>query len=361
MVILSPAEAEALATTALVACGTSPDNAESTARALVAADVDGQSGHGLSRLPGYAAQVKAGKIDGKAVPSLLRTRAGTLQVDAQSGFAYPALDLAIDALPGLALETGLAAAGICSSHHIGQAGRTVERLALSGLVALVVSNTPAAMALPGGTRPMMGTNPLAFAAPLSGRAPLVIDLALSLVARAKVVAAQKAGKSIPADWATDAAGNPTTDPTAALAGALSPIGGAKGAALGLMVEILCGALAGGRFGWQASSFLDDRGGSPGVGQVILVFDPNAFGAVGPPQATGISGALPASETFNTSRRSGFSARMDALLAAFASDPAVRIPGDRRLASRERTRLHGISIPPELHAQISTLMEGGASK
>jgi (2R)-3-sulfolactate dehydrogenase (NADP+) len=332
---LSPADAEALATRALTACGVSLNNATSTAQALVAADVDGQSGHGLSRLPGYAAQVKACKIDGKALPALSRPRAGLLQVDAKGGFAYPALDLAIDALPGLAVEAGVAAAGIHSSHHIGQAGRTVERLAKAGLVALVVSNTPAAMALPGGTKPMMGTNPLAFAAPINQRAPLVIDLALSLVARAKIVAAQKAGKSIPADWATDASGKPTTDPTAALAGALAPIGGAKGAALALMIEILCGALAGGRYGWQASSFLDDRGGPPGVGQVLVVFDPKAFG--GP----------------------GFATRMEGLLAAFKADVSVRLPGERRLANREKARLNGISLPPELHAQIDQLANGGA--
>ena len=330
MLTLSPADAAALATRALVACGTSQDNATSTARALVAADADGQGGHGLSRLPAYAAQVKVGKIDGKAVPSFSRTRAASIQVDAKGGFAYPALDLAIDALPALALEAGVAAAGISSSHHIGQAGRTVERLADTGLVALVVSNTPSAMAFAGGTKPMMGTNPLAFAAPIPGRAPLVIDLALSQVARAKIVAAQKAGKPIPADWATDAAGKPTTDPAAGLAGALSPIGGPKGAALALMVEILCGALAGGRYGWNASSFLDDRGGSPAVGQMLLVFDTNAFGG------------------------GGFSARMQELVSAIESDPGVRIPGDRRLAARERARTQGISLSPELHAQIETL-------
>ena len=334
MLTLSPADAEALATRALVACGTSQDNATSTARALVAADIDGQGGHGLSRLPAYAAQVKAGKIDGRAVPSFSRTRAGSIHVDAKGGFAYPALDLAIDALPGLALEAGVAAAGISSSHHIGQAGRTVERLANLGLVALVVSNTPSAMAFSGGTKPMMGTNPLAFAAPIPGRTPLVIDLALSLVARAKIVAAQKAGKSIPADWAMDASGNPTTDPTAGLAGALAPIGGPKGAALALMVEILCGALAGGRYGWEASSFLDDRGGSPAVGQMLLVFDTNAFGG------------------------GGFSFRMRELVTTIESDPGVRIPGDRRLAARERARAAGIPISPELHAQIDTLATKG---
>ena len=331
MLTLTPADAAALATRALTACGTSLSNAESTARALVAADIDGQSGHGLSRLPGYAAQVKAGKIDGHAVPQLARTRTGTVQIDAKGGFAYPALDLAIDTLPAVALESGVGAAGIASSHHIGQAGRTVERLATAGLVGLMVSNTPSAMALPGGTRSMMGTNPLAFAAPLPGRPPLVIDLALSVVARAKIVAAQKAGESIPADWATDSEGKPTTDPTAALAGSLSPIGGSKGAALALVIEILCGALAGGHYGWEASSFLDDRGGSPAVGQVLVVFDPDAFGG----------GA-------------GFAARMEALIAAFAADPAVRLPGDRRLAARARARLQGISIPTELHAQLDKL-------
>lgn len=335
MLTLSPADAEALAARALQESGTSLPNATSTARALVAADIDGQSGHGLSRLPAYAAQVRVGKIDGKAIPALSRTRVGSILVDAKGGFAYPALDLAIDALPGLAVEAGIAAAGVHSSHHIGQAGRTVERLANAGLVALVISNTPSAMALPGGTRPMIGTNPLAFAAPLNGRAPLVIDLALSLVARAKIVAAQKAGKPIPAEWATDAAGKPTTDPSAALGGALTPIGGPKGAALALMIEILCGALAGGRYGWEASSFLDDRGGPPGVGQVLVALDPNAFG--GP----------------------GFATRMESLLAAFKSDVGVRLPGDRRLASRERVSRQGLAIAPELHAQIDQLATGGA--
>jgi len=116
---------------------------------------------------------------------------------------------------------------------------------------------------------------------------------------------------------------------------LAPIGGTKGAALALMIEILCGALAGGRYGWEASSFLDDRGGPPGVGQVLVAFDPEALGG------------------------SGFATRMEGLLAAFQSDVGVRLPGDRRLASREKTRVGGIAIAPELHAQIDQLAGGGA--
>src|ERR1700759_3259084 len=143
------------------------------------------------------------------------------------------------------------------------------------------------------------------ASPRPGRPPLVIDLSLTLVARAKIVAAQKAGKSIPAAWATDADGAPTTDPNAALAGALLPAGGAKGAALALMVEVLCGALAGGQFGWEASSFLDNRGAPPSIGQVLIAFDPAAFS--GP----------------------DFLQRMAGVLTATAGEPGVRLPGDRR--------------------------------
>jgi (2R)-3-sulfolactate dehydrogenase (NADP+) len=336
MVTLSQADAEQLVIRALTACGTSAANAGSTAAALVAAEIDGQAGHGLSRVPSYAAQVMTGKVDGRAIPSLTRTRPATVQIDARGGFAYPALDLAIDALPALAREAGVASAGIFRSHHIGQAGRTVERLADTGILALLVSNTPQAMAFPGGARPMMGTNPLAFAVPLEGRAPLVIDLALSLVARSKIVAAQKAGENIPHEWATDASGWPTSDPAAALAGALTPAGGTKGAALALMVEILCGALAGGRYGWEASSFLDNRGPPPGVGQVLVAFDPAAF--CGP----------------------GFAQRMTDLLAAVAGEPGVRLPGERRLANRKLASLHGIAIAADLHTQISKIASSGAS-
>lgn len=330
MITLNTGDAEALAVRALVAAGTSAANAASTARALVAADMDGQSGHGLSRVPAYAAQVKAGKIAGHAVPTAARTRAASVRIDAHGGFAYPALDLAITELKSMAAAAGVAAATIHGSHHIGQAGRSVERLADGGFVALIVSNTPRAMAFHGGARPMMGTNPLAFAAPVAGREPIVIDLSLSLVARSKVVAAKQAGRKIPLDWATDAGGAPTDDPAAALAGALQPAGGAKGAALALMVEILCGALAGGRFGWEASSFLDDRGDPPGVGQVLIAFDVTAF-----------AGA-------------GYTERVAALLAAVAAEPGVRVPGDRRLAQRRRALSAGLAMTPELHAEISRI-------
>ena len=329
-VSLPPGAVTDLVTRALVASGASRPNAVSTATALVAAQVDGQAGHGLSRVASYAAQLRTGKIDGYAAPVSTRTRAASVRIDARGGFAYPALDLAIDSLNSLTRETGVAVAGIFASHHIGQAGRTVERLADRGFVALVVSNTPRAMAFHGGVHPKLGTNPIAFAAPLPGRAPLVIDLALSLAARARILAAQKTGQPIPTEWAIDASGKPTSDATAALAGALLPAGGAKGSALALMLEILCGALAGGHFAWEASSFLDDRGPSPGVGQMLIAFDVGAF-----------SGA-------------GFAARMTDLMSEVALEPAVRLPGDRRLANRTRVLTHGLTLDAATYAQLTQL-------
>jgi (2R)-3-sulfolactate dehydrogenase (NADP+) len=331
---LDRTEAEVLVIDILTRHDVAQEAARSVACALTAAEADGQEGHGLSRVPAYAAQAKIGKIKGHAVPVMRQTAPSVLSIDAGEGFAYPAIDKALERLPALARAQGIAVAGISASHHAGQAGRHAERLAEVGLVGLVVANTPAAMAFPGGKRAFLGTNPLAFAAPLPDRAPLVIDLALSLVARSKIVAAQRKGASIPPEWASDADGHPTTDPAQALAGALSPIGGAKGAALALMVEILCGALAGGHFGWQASSFLDDKGGPPRTGQTLLALDPAAF--AGP----------------------DFLPRMGALAADIAAEGG-RLPGDRRLERRREAAAVGLSLPSALFDTLQRLKDAAA--
>ena len=181
------------------------------------------------------------------------------------------------------------------------------------------------------------TNPLAFASPLPDHdAPLVIDLALSVAARGKIVAAQKAGKSIPEGWAVDAEGQPTTDPNAALAGTLSPIGGAKGGALALMVEILGAALTAGAFGWEASSFFDAEGSPPDMGHLFIAIDP------GP-----------------TSGQS-FGERMRVLLSSMAAEPDVRLPGTRRLAARAKAQQEGIQISIALHKEINALFNQSRS-
>jgi (2R)-3-sulfolactate dehydrogenase (NADP+) len=327
-VTLSLTDAEALATRALIACRTSDANARLTARALVSAEADGQLGHGLVRVPSYAEQAQVGKIDGFATPRVSGNGAAR-RIDAGTGFAYPAIELALETLTPLAREMGIASAGIYASHHCGQAGRHVERLADQGLIAFAYANTPSAMAFHGGRRSRLGTDPLAFAAPIPGRAPLVIDMALSVVARSRIVAAKAKGEPIPEGWAVDEDGQPATEADRALTGTLLPIGGAKGSALALIVEILCGALAGANFGWEASSFMDAKGGPPRLGQFLIALDPGHF-----------AGA-------------GFAARMMELAAAIAEDGA-RLPGDRRLAARARAACEGLVIADDLHTQIQAL-------
>lgn len=327
-VTLPLADWERLAARALINNRTSEANARLTAEALVAAEVDGQSGHGLTRVPSYSEQARVGKVDGFAVPRIVGTGASR-RVDAGTGFAYPAVEMALEILVPLAHELGVAGAGIFSSHHCGQAGRHVERLAETGLVAFLFANTPSAMAFHGGARARMGTNPLAFAAPIPGRAPLVIDMALSVVARGKIISAKAKGEPIPDHWAVDAEGQPTTDPGKALAGTLLPIGGAKGSALALIVEIMCGALAGSEFGWEASAFLDAKGSPPELGQFLVAFDPGHFAG------------------------DSFLPRMAELAAVVAGDGA-RLPGDRRLALRERAARNGLAIADALYTEIKAL-------
>ena len=315
-------------TRAFVAARTSPENAASVARALVQAEVDGQKGHGLSRIESYAAQSRSGKVDGFAVPSMNRERSGALRVDAAHGFAYPAFDLAIDELPGAASANGIAAAAIGRSHHCGAIGRHVERLAEAGLVAIAFTNTPDAMAPWGGRKRLYGTNPIAFAAPVRDAPPVVIDLALSQVARGKILRASQTGEPIPEGWATDAEGRPTTDAKAALAGTLMPIGGAKGAALALMVEVMAVTLAGANFAFEAASFFDGDGPPPGVGQFLIAIDPDGFAG-----------------------RDHLLDRMAMLAGLIEDEPDTRVPGSRRLALREAAARDGVAVEQSLLSQL----------
>jgi (2R)-3-sulfolactate dehydrogenase (NADP+) len=328
MPTLTLGQTESLVADALTRCRTSRDNAICVARSLVAAEADGLKGHGLSRVPSYAAQAKIGKVDGLAVPAIERPRPGAAMIDARNGFAYPALDAAVALLPGMARAAGIAGAAIRRSHHCGAAGHPVERLAEQGLVAVMFANTPAAIAPWGGSIPVFGTNPIAFACPLPGRPPMVVDLALSKVARGNILAAKQKRERIPQGWALDDAGQPTTDPDAALAGTMLPVGDAKGTALALMVELLAAGLTGANFAAEASSFLDAEGPPPGTGQLIIAVDPAAFG--------------------------GSVERFGVLIASIESQPGARLPGTRRLAARRKAAREGLAVSDALWREIEAL-------
>jgi (2R)-3-sulfolactate dehydrogenase (NADP+) len=160
---------------------------------------------------------------------------------------------------------------------------------------------------------------------------LVIDLSLSKVARGKVMAADKAGDSIPEGWALDRNGQATTDPKAALAGSMVPLGDAKGAALSLMVEILSASLIGANHSFEATSFFDAEGAPPGVGQMIIAIDPKKFGG------------------------QAFETRLSALCSAILEQSGTRLPGASRGQKRQDARQNGVNIPSHLRKEVEDLI------
>jgi len=328
---ISEKEAWDLAFNALVNNQTSEDNAREVADALMSAEFDGQSGHGLSRIPSYVEQLTSGKVNGNEAPSILSSNGAVIRVDANNGFAYPAISLALKEITVTCKKFGIAAASISRSHHFGQAGRHVEILAENGLIGLMFGNTPKAIPPWGGTKALFGTNPIAFSTPRDNEPPLVIDMSLSKVARGKVMVANQQNEKIPEDWAIDSEGKPTTDPKKALAGAMLPIGDAKGSALAMMVEILAAGLTGSNFGFEASSFLNAEGDSPGVGQLIIAIDPNFFSG------------------------DRFSERTETIIESILEQPSTRLPGNKRLEKRKLLESsRSITISKELFEQISQL-------
>ncbi|MFO1395668.1 MAG: Ldh family oxidoreductase [Burkholderiales bacterium] len=321
----------ALVADALTRAGASPAMAAATARALVLAEAQAMPSHGLSRVAQYAAQLRNGRVVGSAVPAVVKRRGGALVVDAGEGLAFPACDLAVAEAVAAAPAHGVVFAGVIRSHHAGVMVDHLRPVAAAGLVGLAFANSPAAMPAAGGRHPVFGTNPIAAVFPRRSGDPLLVDLSLSEVARGKVMVAARDGKPIPAGWALDADGNPTTDAQAALAGSMLPIGAVsspKGAMLALVVELLVTAVIGANFGFEASTFFVDEGNRPGIGQAFIVIDPDALAG-----------------------RDRYLARLEVLVAEMATDAGVRLPGARREALRRAAERDGVDVADAMLASL----------
>jgi (2R)-3-sulfolactate dehydrogenase (NADP+) len=314
---------------ALTRAGATEAMAQSTAAALVLAEAQGLGSHGLSRVLQYATHLRNGRVNRGAVPRVARHKGGALLIDADEGLAFPACTLAIEQAIAAARTHGVAFAGVANSHHCGVVVDHLRAVAAAGMVGLGFANSPSAMPAAGGKHPIFGTNPVAAVFPRRQGDPLMVDLSLSEVARGKVMVAAKNGQAIPEGWALDAAGQPTTDAKAALAGSMLPIGAVsspKGAMLALVVELLVTALIGSQFGFEASSFFVDEGNRPHLGQAFIVVDP---------------GALAGSDSYLD--------RVEVLIAEMLTDEGVRLPGARREALRRRPAADGIEVADSLLA------------
>src|ERR1044071_8646871 len=320
-----------LGRTALERAGAHSAMAQAAARHLVQAEAQGLPTHGMSRVPFYCSMLRNGRADGSAHPAMVSDRAAACLIDNRDGLPYVSVEWAIGELIQRARRNGIAFAGIRNSSHVGVLGIHLLSVAEAGLVGFAFTNSPAAIPAWGGKKPLFGTDPVAAAFPRRNADPIVIDLALTTVVRGRIMMAMRKGERIPEGWALDRHGKPTTDPKEAIEhGSLFPIGGAKGAMLALMFELICASLTGAAIGPEADSFFAEQGNKPRIGQAFIAIDPSALAGM-----------------------DRYFERVEAVVTRMLADPEVRLPGARRFAS-EKKSMDGIDVPDELIGQIEKL-------
>jgi delta1-piperideine-2-carboxylate reductase len=304
-----------------VKAGLSADQARAVARVIAAGERDGAKAHGVYRIEGCLDTIRAGKVSTTAVPTVQDDGSPVLRVSAGGGFAQLALELGLPILAERARRFGLAALIVNNAAHFSALWYEAEVLAAEGLAALAMCPSYSTVAPSGGKQPLLGTNPIAFAWPRIDRPPYVFDFATSVAARGEIELHRRAGTPIPEGWAVDADGRPTTDPEAALAGAMLPFGGHKGSALSTMIELMAAALIGDKTSREALDGIGVTSLVPTHGELILAFDPARFSA---------------------GRESDPFEHAETLFEAILGQGA-RLPSERRFAARERARTHGITL------------------
>jgi LDH2 family malate/lactate/ureidoglycolate dehydrogenase len=287
-------------------------------------------------VPVYAERLRTGVLNPRPRPRVVRRDGAVALVDGDSGPGQVAAVMATDLSIQLAREHGVGIASVRRSGHYGAAGYYAIRAAQAGLVGISMTNTEPLVIPYGGAGAALGTNPIAFAAPTPDGV-FDLDMATSQVAMNKIFNARSEGRAIPEGWGVDERGEPTTDPDAAVFGV--PLGGYKGYGLALMVEVLCGVLAGAGVRGGVGNLYSGGQERQNSGHFHLALDPER--TVGRDAFAGVLGGL-LDELRAIPPAPGF----DEVLVA--GDPE-----DRARAQRERT---GVPIEPALWARLCELSE-----
>jgi (2R)-3-sulfolactate dehydrogenase (NADP+) len=306
---------------ALVAHGAESWIAEEVADAVARAEAFGNVICGLYYLESYCLQLASGRVSGTVEPEVSRVKPGAVRVDAKFGFAQPAfargLPVAIEAVG----ENGIAMLGIANAHTCTSLGYFTEQISAAGLIGIGFTNASPVVAPPGGNKAVIGTNPISMSVP--GDQPIHFDFSTSAVALGKITMAKAAGEAIPLGWAVDETGAPTTDPEAALRGALVSAGGYKGWGFGLMAEVLAAALTGSVNSLDVGGLKLADGAPHGLGQTYLLIEPGVWGAQ-------------------------FGARIARVFEAVEAQEGARIPGSDRVA------MEAVEVPDALWSLVMGL-------
>ncbi len=226
---------------------------------LIAADLRGVKSHGIVRLPAYVQRVETGVMNPGAAMSCSQGDGATALLDAANGFGQVAGQRAMRHAIEKARTHGAGVVAVRNSNHFGIASFYAMKALDEDMIGIVSTNSSPAMSPYGTLTPLLGTNPIAIAVPAGTEKPIVLDMSTSVVARGKIRHAALTGNSIPAGWAMDPEGRPTTDPLEALKGSLEPIGGVKGSGLSLMIDILCGVLTDSCLTGEVKTIVDTSG------------------------------------------------------------------------------------------------------
>jgi (2R)-3-sulfolactate dehydrogenase (NADP+) len=327
---LSAKAARSLIFEALTGAGTLPANSGYFADAILDTELSGLEGHGFYWLQYYCEHVRGGKVDGKAVPKVTKLSPVAFRVDARRGFAHPAIEKGFSKLIPAARKNGIAGMAVHNSYNAATLGYHTGYLARHGLLAFGFTNSTPAIAPVGGKKPVIGTNPLSFAVPgRAGKIAFLIDQSSSTVPWTAVKLAAEEGRAISIGWALDAQGRPTTDPELGLAGSMAPAGGYKGFGQGLIVEVMCAALAGAQRGPEMGSFMANDGRPIGCGQFFIAIEPEAF-----------SGGR-------------FAGQVTALARSITDQEGARLPNARREANKKRLAKEGLPIERALYQRLKS--------
>ena len=337
MAKLDEAALGALATRALVALGLARADAESAARILVLGDLFGIHTHGVARIASYGERIALGGIDPAARIRVEKAAPAIARVDGANGLGPLVGVRALEAAMAMARDFGTGVAFARASNHFGPVAPYNYLAAQQGLASIAGSNATTTIAPTGGSEARLGNSPIGFGVPNPAGDPVILDMAMSVVARAKIRDALKQGRAIPDTWATDREGRPTSDPKAALDGFLQPIGGYKGYGLALVVDLFAGLLSGAAYLTHVQSWSDHPEKPQDLGHFFIVIDTRTLGG----------------DEWLAQRMADFAA---ILRSTPRCDPAVavRLPGEIELERFARHRREGVAVDDSVLEKLESI-------
>ncbi|MFQ3184638.1 MAG: (2R)-3-sulfolactate dehydrogenase (NADP+), partial [Octadecabacter sp.] len=303
-------EIEDVAKAAMVAHGAHAWQAGEVAKAVARAEAFGNVICGLYYLESYCTQLKSGRVDGQVDPIITRPKRGQVIADARFGFSQPAFSRGLEQAVQAARENGTATLAVAHAHTCTSLGFFTEQISAAGLIGIGFTNASSVVAPPNGKLAVIGTNPISMSIPNGG---MHWDFSTSAVALGKITMAKAAGEKIPLGWAVNEDGKPTTDPGAALKGALVSAGGYKGWGFGLMAEVLAAGMTGSVNSLDVTGLKLPNGKPHDLGQFYIMIEPGA----------------------------DFGSRLSRIAQAIAEQDGTRIPGQNRQPMTE------INVPDTL--------------